>query len=92
MSFGGEVTFMGDVVRTKVAQGGRIVIPAEMRRRLGIEIGDDVSVAVDNGSLRIRTQKESIKRAQALVRKFVPEGVSLVDELIAERRREAADE
>ncbi len=92
MSFGGEVTFMGDVVRTKVTQGGRIVIPAEMRRRLGIEIGDDVSVAVDNGSLRIRTQKESIKRAQELVRKFVPEGVSLVDELIAERRREAADE
>lgn len=86
------MTFMGDVVRTKVTQGGRIVIPAEMRRRLGIEIGDDVSVAVDNGSLRIRTQKESIKRAQELVRKFVPEGVSLVDELIAERRREAADE
>ncbi len=83
---------MGDVVRTKVTQGGRIVIPAEMRRRLGIEIGDDVNVAVDNGSLRIRTQKESIKRAQALVRKFVTEGVSLVDELIAERRREAADE
>ena len=92
MSFGGGVTFMGDVVRTKVTQGGRIVIPAEMRRRLGIEIGDDVNVAVDNGSLRIRTQKESIKRAQALVRKFVTEGVSLVDELIAERRREAADE
>lgn len=83
---------MGDVVRTKVTQGGRIVIPAEMRRRLGIEIGDDVSVVVDNGSLRIRTQRESIKRAQELVRKFVPEGVSLVDELIAERRREAADE
>lgn len=86
------MTFMGDVVRTKVTQGGRIVIPAEMRRRLGIEIGDDVSVVVDNGSLRIRTQRESIKRAQELVRKFVPEGVSLVDELIAERRREAADE
>lgn len=92
MSFGCNVTLMSDVVRTKVTQGGRIVIPAEMRRRLGIEIGDDVSVAVDGGSLRIQTQKESIKRAQALVRKFVPEGVSLVDELIAERRREAENE
>ena len=92
MSFGCNVTLMSDVVRTKVTQGGRIVIPAEMRRRLGIEIGDDVSVAVDGGSLRIQTQKESIKRAQALVRKFVPEGVSLVDELISERRREAENE
>jgi vacuolar-type H+-ATPase subunit H len=31
-------------------------------------------------------------RAQAIVRSFVPEGVSLADELIAERRREAEQE
>lgn len=83
---------MDNMVRTKVTQGGRIVIPADMRRRLGIEIGEDVSIALDGDSLRILTQKESIKRAQALVRKFVPKGVSLVDELIADRRREAANE
>ena len=81
-----------DVVRTKVTQGGRIVIPADMRRRLGIEIGEDVSISVDGESLRILTQKGSIKRAQALVRKFVPKGVSLVDELIEDRRREAAND
>lgn len=81
-----------DVVRTKVTQGGRIVIPADMRRRLGIEVGEDVSIALDGESLRILTQKESIKRAQAVVSKFVPKGVSLVDELIADRRREAANE
>lgn len=81
-----------DVIRTKVTQGGRIVIPAEMRRRLGIEVGEDVNIALDGESIRILTQKESIKRAQALVRKFVPKGVSLVDELIADRRREAANE
>jgi len=83
---------MENIVRTKVTQGGRIVIPADMRRRLGIEIGEDVSITLDGESLRILTQKESIKRAQALVRKFVPDGVSLVDELIADRRREAANE
>ena len=37
-----------DVVRTKVTQGGRIVIPADMRRRLGIEIGEDVSIKLLN--------------------------------------------
>lgn len=83
---------MENVVRTKVTQGGRIVIPADMRRRLGIEVGEDVNIALDGESLRILTQKESIKRAQALVSKFVPKGVSLVDELIADRRREAANE
>lgn len=83
---------MENVVRTKVTQGGRIVIPVEMRRRLGIEIGEDVNIALDGESLTILTQKESIRRAQALVDKFVPKNVSLVDELIADRRKEAADE
>jgi hypothetical protein len=31
-------------------------------------------------------------RAQALVRQFVPEGVSLVDELLEDRRREVEQE
>lgn len=83
---------MDNIVRTKVTQGGRIVIPVDMRRRLGIEIGGDVSITLDGESIRILTQKESIKRAQALVKKFVPKGVSLVDELIGDRRREAVNE
>jgi AbrB family looped-hinge helix DNA binding protein len=83
---------MNDVVKTRVTQGGRIVIPADMRRRLGIEIGEEVNIALDGESVRVLTQKESIKQAQALVRKFVPDGISLVDELIADRRREAAND
>ncbi len=35
---------------------------------------------------------QDIRKAQALIRKFVPEGVSLVDELIAEREAEVAAE
>lgn len=80
------------MVKTRVTQGGRIVIPAEMRKQLGIEIGEKVNVSVENNSIRILTQKEAIRKAQELVRKFVPEGVSLVDELIADRRKEAANE
>lgn len=81
-----------NIVKTKVTQGGRIVIPADMRRRLGIEVGEDVNLALDGESVRILTRKESIRMAQELVRTFVPKGVSLVDELIADRRREAANE
>ena len=36
------------------------------------------------------SRREQLRRASALVRKYVPENVSLVDELIAERRAEAA--
>lgn len=38
------------------------------------------------------TQELAFKRAQDLVGRYVPEGVSLSDELIAERREEAAEE
>ena len=80
------------IFRTKVRQGGRIVIPVNMRRQLGIEVGENVNVSVENNSILIMTQKEGIRKAQELVRKFVPEGISLVDELIADRRREVANE
>lgn len=36
--------------------------------------------------------KKGIRRAQERVRRYVPEGVSLSDELIAERRAEARRE
>ena len=83
---------MREIVKTKVTQGGRIVIPAEMRRELGIEVGETVNLSVQDRSIRIISQREGIRRAQALVRKKVPKGISLVDELIADRRREAANE
>ena len=83
---------MQTFIRTKVTQGGRIVIPAEMRKQLGIEIGEDVNLFLEDNTLKIITQRESIRKAQKLFRQFVPEGVSIVDELIADRRKEAENE
>jgi hypothetical protein len=40
--------------------------------------------------IEILSRRAALKRAHSIARQFVPEGVSLVDELIAERRREAA--
>lgn len=79
-------------VRTRVAEGGRIVLPAEYRRALGLRIGDEVILHLENGEVRILTPQEAIRRAQTLVRRSIPQGRSLSDELIAERRAAAADE
>ena len=40
----------------------------------------------------MRSYARQVELARAILRKYVPEGVSLVDELIAERRAEAARE
>lgn len=79
-------------VRTKLAEGGRIVIPAEYRKALGLKVGDEVILRLAEGELRVLTPRQAILRAQQLVRRYVPEGHSLVDELIAERRAEAGRE
>lgn len=76
----------------KMSEGGRVVIPAEIRKTLGINDGDIVLWELVDGEARLTTKRERMRRAQALVREYVPEGVSLVDELVAERRAEAERE
>jgi AbrB family looped-hinge helix DNA binding protein len=78
--------------RMRVNENGRVVIPASFRKRLGIRIGDEVVLQIEDDELRIMTLKRSIERAQRLVRKHVKPGTSLVDELIAERHEAARNE
>jgi len=69
-----------------------VVLPAEFRKALGVSVGDSVVIELRDGELRLRSLDAAIRRAQETVRKYVPEGVSLADELIRERCEEAARE
>lgn len=77
---------------TRVDRHGRVVIPVEYRRALGLREGDEVMVQLDDGALRIITRSEAIRRAQDLVTRRTGGTRSLVGELTAERRAEAARE
>jgi AbrB family looped-hinge helix DNA binding protein len=78
--------------RLKIDGAGRIVIPAEMRAAMMVKPGDTVTARVENGDFRITSPVIAVRRAQSLARKLIPAGVSLVDELIADRREEARHE
>ncbi|WP_244556901.1 AbrB/MazE/SpoVT family DNA-binding domain-containing protein [Fulvimarina manganoxydans] len=78
--------------RVKIVEGGKLVIPAAFRRELGINPGDTVIVEMAEGELRVRSIPSAIRRAQELVKQFNPDGRSMVDELIADRRAEAERE
>jgi AbrB family looped-hinge helix DNA binding protein len=84
---------MTEISRTvvRVAEGGRIVIPAVARKALGIEPGDEVVVSLEDDSLRIRSRKQALRRIQDLLAKRGRPGVSLSEELIRERREEARE-
>ena len=79
-------------VWTSVDKHGRIVIPAELREELGIKAGTRVRLGVEDGELRVMSAAEGIRRAQEIAAKHIEPGRSLMDELIAERRAEAARE
>ncbi len=78
--------------RLKVNENGRVVIPAEFRRALGVDAGDEVILSWKDDEIRITTHRRRIERAQQRARQYIKPGVSLVDELIAERREAAKRE
>jgi len=78
--------------RARVNENGRLVIPASFRKVLGINVGDEVVLRIEDDELRITTLRRRIERAQRMVRKHVKPGTSLVDELIAERREAVRNE
>eukprot|EP01037_Dinobryon_pediforme_P017684 gene17684-17893_t len=80
------------VVHGKMVDGGRLIVPAAMRKEMGLEKGDAVVMELHGDELRVRPARSALKRLRESLRGTVAEGVSVVDELIAERRREAADD
>lgn len=76
----------------KLGPGGRVVIPVNMREAMGLKQGDAMLARLEGTQLRLVTLMESVRQLQALTSKYVPDGVSLAGELIAERRAEAERE
>lgn len=82
-----------EVFRTRIEPDGKIQIPPQVLEELDFQTGQDVELEVEKKTLRVSlTRAERLKRARELVRKYVPEGVSLADELIEDRRREAEND
>lgn len=73
-------------------QRGRLVLPARLRRRLDLRLGDRLIVRFDNeGGFRVISARELARRMRGIFRDLAP-GRSLADELSAERREEARRE
>lgn len=75
-------------LRTTVDRNGRIVLPAEARRALGVAAGDVLLVEIADGVVRLRTYADAASAARERVRAALKGKASsgLADELIAERR------
>jgi AbrB family looped-hinge helix DNA binding protein len=74
----------------RLVSGGRLQLPSAVRRELGLADGDQVLMRVVDGELHVRPRRDVLTRIQAMLRPFAPTDGAVVDNLIAERRVEAA--
>lgn len=79
-------------VKSKLVEGGRIVVPAAFRRAMGVAPGDTLILELAGEELRVRPARSALRRIQERLKSHAPApGERLVsDELLADRRKEAA--
>ena len=75
-----------------IAANGRVVIPAGIREQLGLRGGDKLIARLVDGALVLESRDVAMRRARALVAKYVGADDKPVDELISERREEGQRE
>lgn len=70
----------------KIGEGGRIVIPSEFRKALGIEIGDELLLHIENSKMILMTRVQAIEYVQEQMAQYTTGDRVLSEELLAERR------
>jgi bifunctional DNA-binding transcriptional regulator/antitoxin component of YhaV-PrlF toxin-antitoxin module len=79
--------------RGHVSPSGRLSLPAEFRKAVGLERGGNVIVELDGKDIRIRTIAEAVARAQAMSRRLLAGKPNLsVDDFLAHRREDWGEE
>lgn len=81
-----------DTQRVTIDEAGRLVVPARFRRALNIRARDQLIMALEGDTIRLRTPAAAIARLQEMVRRKRKGSGSVVDDFILERRAEAARE
>ena len=75
-----------------LGEHGRLELPTELRRSLGVEAGAELVAFREGHRLVLERREDAVAEMAAMLAHLRREGVSAVDELIAERRAEAARE
>lgn len=79
-------------ISVRMSENGRVLIPAEIRKQLGLVAGEPLTLTVEGQELRLMTRRARLRAAQVSAARYLKPGVRIEDELIAERREEARRE
>lgn len=73
-------------------ENGRVILPSELRRALGLQKGDRVVLEADGDRVTLTTARLRRRRAQAMVARHIKPEDGVVDAFLVEKRAEAARE
>lgn len=76
----------------EIQRGGRVTIPVAVRRKLGLSIGDSIVLDVNDHDVRLLSVEQRVQEVRDLLSPYLPNDISLADQLVAERHAEAARE
>jgi AbrB family looped-hinge helix DNA binding protein len=83
---------MTNVIHTKLGEGRRVAIPAELCESFGLEPGDPVVLESSDAGIVVRPLDTVIREVQAFFADAAPKNVLLSEELLRDRREEAKRE
>lgn len=81
-----------EVWNCRIDSSGRIVLPKSVRTERNWNHGDQVALCRVGDEILLQRSDEMLAAMLSAFRAKIPDGVDLVEELIAERRAEAARE
>ncbi len=78
------------MIRMKVSEGGRVVIPVEIRRALQLKEGDTVWWDLVNGQAQLSTRRVQLESARRLFQQYCPPSQhDNVDAFLTQRKAES---
>jgi bifunctional DNA-binding transcriptional regulator/antitoxin component of YhaV-PrlF toxin-antitoxin module len=86
-----RMTHTRDTLTVRLVDRGRLVLPAQLRRRAGLREGQELVLTYTNGVVRLATRAELARAGRGMF-SDAGRGRDLISELIAERREEALRE
>ena len=70
-----------------INDGGRILIPANIRKALNLNIGDELLLKVEEDEIHMVPLSKAVQQAQDLIRQYNKNGLKLTD-ILSELRKE----
>ena len=78
---------------TRLEKSGRILIPAALRRELALSPGSQVLIKIEStGALQITSRAQILAKVRQEIRKYIPAGQDLANELIRDRQTDIEHE